>query len=153
MGFFRQDYQNKLPFSPPGDLTQQSNPCLLSLLHCRQILYCRAIREAYQYWMAKYLYVKQDSKVDSKGHLCDVSKYLVWILVSLRFYISFLPKNMTLRECSQHTNHTTNLPSCVQSAFGSQALYVILIASSTGIVVFFQDLWIHIFFLIINYSS
>ena len=85
-------------------LTQGLNPCLLSLLHCRQILYCWAIREAYQYWRPKYLYIKQDSKVDSKGHLCDVSEYLVWILGFLRFYkISLLPRNMTPHECSQHT--------------------------------------------------
>ena len=29
-------------------LTQRSNPCLLCLLHCRQILYCWATREAQQ---------------------------------------------------------------------------------------------------------
>ena len=40
MGFFRQEYWSELPFLLPGDLpTQGSNPYLLCLLHCRQILY------------------------------------------------------------------------------------------------------------------
>ena len=41
IGFPRQEYWNELPFSLPGDLpTQVSNPCLLPLLHCKQVLYC-----------------------------------------------------------------------------------------------------------------
>ena len=36
MGFSRQEYWSELPYSPPGDLpTQESNPYLLCLLHCR----------------------------------------------------------------------------------------------------------------------
>ena len=39
MGFSRQEYRSGLPCPPPGDLpTQGSNPCLLSLLHCKRIL-------------------------------------------------------------------------------------------------------------------
>ena len=41
MGFSRQEYWSGLPCPPPGDLSNPeiSNTCLLSLLHCRQILY------------------------------------------------------------------------------------------------------------------
>ena len=40
MGFSRQEYWSGQPFSPPGDLPQPgSNPNLLRLLRCRQILY------------------------------------------------------------------------------------------------------------------
>ena len=40
VGFSRQEYWSGLPDSPPGDLPiQKSNPHLLQLLHCRQILY------------------------------------------------------------------------------------------------------------------
>ena len=42
MGFFRQEYWGGLQFPPPEDLP---DPCLLRLLHCRQILY-HSIREA-----------------------------------------------------------------------------------------------------------
>ena len=44
-GFSRQEYWSGLPF-PPGNLPQGWNPCLLCLLHCRQILYCWVIGEA-----------------------------------------------------------------------------------------------------------
>ena len=38
MGFFRQEYWNGLPFPPQGIFpTQESKPCFLGLLHCRQI--------------------------------------------------------------------------------------------------------------------
>ena len=40
MGFFRQEYWNGLPCSPPGVFpTQKSNPHLWHLLHCRRVLY------------------------------------------------------------------------------------------------------------------
>ena len=40
MGSSRQEYWSGLPFPTPGIfLTQGSNPCLLHLQHCRQILY------------------------------------------------------------------------------------------------------------------
>ena len=40
MGSSRQEYWGGLPFPTPGIfLTQGSNPCLLHLQHCRQILY------------------------------------------------------------------------------------------------------------------
>ena len=41
MGFSRQEYWSGLPCPPPGDLSNPEilNTCLLSLLHCRQILY------------------------------------------------------------------------------------------------------------------
>ena len=40
MGFSKLEYWNGLPCSPPGIFpTQGSNPSLLHLLHCRQILY------------------------------------------------------------------------------------------------------------------
>ena len=41
MGFSRQEYWSGLPFPSPGDffLTQGLNPCLLCLMHCRQILW------------------------------------------------------------------------------------------------------------------
>ena len=42
MGFSRQEYWGGLQFPPPEDLP---DPCLLRLLHCRQILY-RSIGEA-----------------------------------------------------------------------------------------------------------
>ena len=43
----REVYWSGLPCPPPGIfLTQGSNPCFLQLLHCRQILYCWATREA-----------------------------------------------------------------------------------------------------------
>ena len=38
MGFSRQDYWSRLPFSPPGDLPNLSWNS--GLLHCGQILYC-----------------------------------------------------------------------------------------------------------------
>ena len=39
MGFSRQEYWSGLPFPPLGIfLTQGSNPCFLSLLHCRQFI-------------------------------------------------------------------------------------------------------------------
>ena len=46
MGFSRQEYWNGYIFPPPRDRTQGSNLRLLCLLHCRQILYRRATREA-----------------------------------------------------------------------------------------------------------
>ena len=47
MGFFRQEYWRGLPVpSPRIFLTQRSNLSLLRLLHCRQILYHWATREA-----------------------------------------------------------------------------------------------------------
>ena len=47
MGFSRQEYWSGLPCPPPGHIPDQgSNPCLLHLPHCRQILYCWAPREA-----------------------------------------------------------------------------------------------------------
>ena len=43
MGFSRQEYCSGLPFSLPADLpTQGPNLPLLSLIHCRRILYCLA---------------------------------------------------------------------------------------------------------------
>ena len=40
MGFFRQEYWRGLPFPSPGNLLNSDiYPCLLCLLHCRQILY------------------------------------------------------------------------------------------------------------------
>ena len=40
MGFSSQEYQSELLFPSQGIFpTQRSNPCLLHLLHCRQILY------------------------------------------------------------------------------------------------------------------
>ena len=35
----RQEYWRGLPFPTPGDLPEVSNPCILCLLHCKQILY------------------------------------------------------------------------------------------------------------------
>ena len=35
MGLFRQVYWSRLPFPPPGDLTQGRNPHPLRLLHCQ----------------------------------------------------------------------------------------------------------------------
>ena len=47
MEFSRQEHWSGLPCPTPGDLpTQESNPHLLWLLTCRQILYCWATREA-----------------------------------------------------------------------------------------------------------
>ena len=48
MGFSRQEYWSGLPGPPLGDLlfSQGSNPSLLCLLDCRQILYSLATREA-----------------------------------------------------------------------------------------------------------
>ena len=47
MGFSRQAYWTGLPFPAPGDLPHQgSNPQTQHLLHCWQILYCWATREA-----------------------------------------------------------------------------------------------------------
>ena len=47
MGFSRQKYFSGLPFPPPRDLPNWGlNLPLLRLLHCRQILYCWATREA-----------------------------------------------------------------------------------------------------------
>ena len=37
-GFYRQEYWSALPCPPPWDLPDSSNPHLLHLLHCRQIL-------------------------------------------------------------------------------------------------------------------
>ena len=46
--FSRQEYRSVLPFPLPGIfLTQGLNPCLLWLLHCKQILYHWATREAH----------------------------------------------------------------------------------------------------------
>ena len=44
VGFSRQEYRNGLPFSFLQGVfqSQESNPCLLWLLHCRQILDCWA---------------------------------------------------------------------------------------------------------------
>ena len=40
MGFSRHEYWSGLPCRPHGDLpSQRSDLCLLSLLHCRQVLY------------------------------------------------------------------------------------------------------------------
>ena len=48
MRFSRQQYWSGLPCPPPGDLpTQESNLCLLWLLHCRQILYPWATGDMY----------------------------------------------------------------------------------------------------------
>ena len=42
---------SSLPFSPPGDLPNpEIEPVSFGLLHCRQILYHWAIREAQEYW-------------------------------------------------------------------------------------------------------
>ena len=47
LGFSRQEYWSGLHVFLQGIfLTQGSNPCLLWLLHCRQIYYCQATREA-----------------------------------------------------------------------------------------------------------
>ena len=48
MGFSRQEYWTGLPFSVLQGIfqNQESNPCLLCLLHCRQILYPWATGEA-----------------------------------------------------------------------------------------------------------
>ena len=47
MGLSRQGYWRGLPCPPPGDLPDPGlNPCLLHLLHCRQILYCWATGES-----------------------------------------------------------------------------------------------------------
>ena len=47
IGFSRQEYWSGLPFPSPGIFpTQESNPGLPHPLHCRQILYCWATREA-----------------------------------------------------------------------------------------------------------
>ena len=48
--FFRQENWSGLPCSPSEDLifwTQELNPHLLHLLHCKWILYCWATREAH----------------------------------------------------------------------------------------------------------
>ena len=49
MEFSRQESWSRRPFPSPGDLPNpetEPNLCLLSLLHCRQILYHCATREA-----------------------------------------------------------------------------------------------------------
>ena len=47
MGFSKQEYWSRLPFPASGIfLTQRSNSRLLCLLHCRQVLYHWATREA-----------------------------------------------------------------------------------------------------------
>ena len=54
-GFSRQEYWSGLPCPPPGELpTQGSNPQLLQLLHCGQILYHQATREAQRYICSKF---------------------------------------------------------------------------------------------------
>ena len=51
MEFSRQEYWSGLPFPPPGIFpTQGSNPCLLHLLRCRQVLYSWATGEAPWTW-------------------------------------------------------------------------------------------------------
>ena len=51
MEFSRQEYWSGLPCPLPGVFpTQESNPHLLYLLHCRRILYCWATREAWYTW-------------------------------------------------------------------------------------------------------
>ena len=50
MGFSRQEYRSALPALLQGIfLTQGLNPGVLSLLPCRQILYCGATGEAHRY--------------------------------------------------------------------------------------------------------
>ena len=47
IAFSMQEHWSGLPFPPLGIFpTQGLNPCLLCLLHCRQMLYCWATREA-----------------------------------------------------------------------------------------------------------
>ena len=56
MGFPRQEYWQGLPFPFPGVfLTQGLNPCLLSLLHCRQILYSLSHQESLYIYI--YIYI------------------------------------------------------------------------------------------------
>ena len=67
MGFFKQEYWSGLLFPPPGIfLTQGSNPHLLCLLHCRQVLYLLNHRERYIIaWKYDNIYVIQSKMFSS----------------------------------------------------------------------------------------
>ena len=57
MEFSRQEYRSGLPFPSLGIFpTQGSNPHLLQFLHCRQILYHWAIREAMYIYIHTYIH-------------------------------------------------------------------------------------------------
>ena len=88
MGFFRQEYWSRLPFSPPGQiLTQGSNP---QLLHCRQILHHWAIREAWQKKKATHNLQSPSTVLQSRHfdkRFFNRTKLLKYPLIS-----SFLPQ-------------------------------------------------------------
>ena len=74
MAFSRQEDCSELPCPPPGDLqTHVSSLCLLWLLHCRQILYHWAMREAHVkcIYIGKGLSVQFSSVTQSCLTLCD----------------------------------------------------------------------------------
>ena len=70
MGFSRQEYWSGLPFSSPGIfLTQGSNPCLLCLLHCRQILHLLSHQGSPTYILAQtkwHFYITKGRKCFKK---------------------------------------------------------------------------------------
>ena len=100
MGFPRQEYWSGLLCPPPGDLPKLgSNPSLLSLLHCRWILYPWTIRDE----------VKVKMKVtQSCASLCDPMDYTVHGILQVRIleWVAYAfssgsswPRNQTRVSC------------------------------------------------------
>ena len=86
----RQEYWSGLPFPPSGNLpTQGWNPCLLCLLHCRQILYCWVTGEAQgkqthnhfgDIEWAPYLHMLQEARMcksSFRSCVCTASCFIV----------------------------------------------------------------------------
>ena len=95
LGFFRQEYWNRLPFPSPGNLPDQGlNPHLLGLLHCRWILYCRATGEAFKSLTLLHSPQVLSTGVNKCEHHCSIiteELHAVW-----KFYrnLKFLQKGV-----------------------------------------------------------
>ena len=99
-GFSRQEYWNGLSCLPPEDLlTQGSNPCILSLLHCRHILYPWTTGEAQKsnYWV----------------------NFFFKITVDFMIFPSTLKASLSDLGCSRITPHPSQGCSSVWSIFWS----------------------------------
>ena len=93
MGFFRQEYWGGLPCPPPGIFQMQGpNLCLLHPLHCRQILYCWAVREAPCLHMLKVRLLKLQAVITSSESSNNnyITQHLSWAyLVRMKRTCSF----------------------------------------------------------------
>ena len=103
MGLSRQESWSGLTFPPPGDLhTQGSNPHLLCLLHCRQILYPLSQRGSPPFYSGASKSIRDFLSASSCPYLTEPFFFFFGLKSQLSGHSFLVSFTETLYPCPQH---------------------------------------------------